>query len=191
MTKKNLKEVILGTPKKTRGHPKKKMGFVSPVYPRSSVQEYESPFLHKIATKIVVDDSTFIPQYQSSGAACVDLIANLGTENPLIIPPNATEVIDCGFSLELPSGYKAVISARSGLASKGVIITNAPGIVDSDYRGRVRAIVSNIGTTDIEIFHCQRFAQMSIEPVYVFDWILSSTLEDTAREDGGFGSTGE
>lgn len=157
---------------------------------RSPAYDFYEPMLHKVATKILADDSMFIPKYQSSEAACADLIANI-PEGELTFQRNSTFLVDCGFNLELQAGYRALISARSGLASKGLIVANGPGIVDSDYRGRVKVILANIGENPITIKHGDRVAQMSIEPVYVFDWVPVSRLTDTTRGNGGFGSTGK
>ena len=118
------------------------------------------------------------------------MVANLA--EPLVVLPQGVVIIDCGFSLELKSGYKACIVARSGTAKKGILIANAPGQIDPDYRGRVGAIVVNITSQVLTINPDDRIAQIYIEPIYKFDWI-SSKKEDLSRTDrgeGGFGSTG-
>ena len=163
---------------------------------RSILKDYTQPLLHKVVTKIVVDDPMFIPKYETEGAACVDLIANIpppleGAAPGLRIPHRGVVRIDCGFSMELKPGYKACISARSGKASSGLIVANGPGQIDSDYRGRVQVIVCNVGQSNpVQINHGDRIAQMWIEPVYSFEWEVVSALSDTARGSGGFGSTG-
>jgi dUTP pyrophosphatase len=163
--------------------------------PACSTKHLNAPNPFKIATNIVVDDPMFLPKYQTLGSACVDLVANLKFDDPnkklIQLPYRCTTVVDCGFSMEIPFGYKATISARSGLASKGLTVANAPGQVDSDYRGRVKVILVNVGKEIIVINHGDRIAQMAIEPVYTFDWLVSEELSDTERGPNGFGSTGK
>ena len=166
-----------------------KVVVAKPAHKKSPVKKYDSPMLHQVATKIVADDEKFIPQYQTEDAACADLVANL--QAPIQICSRGVAVIDCGFHLELKSGYKACIVARSGSAKKGLIVGNAPGQVDPDYRDRVGVILINAGKEIIVINPGDRIAQIYIEPIFKFDWVLSK-LEDlspTSRK-GGFGSTG-
>jgi len=132
---------------------------------RNIIQSFSEPLLHKIATKLVADDSMFIPQYQKDSVS-VNLIANI-PEGKIQIPHRGTAVIDCGISLELTPGYKAVISVTREWAEIGLIcstqfITN----------GRVKVIVNNIGRQVILVQHGVQIAQMIIEPVYLFNWDL-------------------
>jgi dUTP pyrophosphatase len=166
----------------------KKKGMMSIKVQPSPVENYINPTLDKIGTKIVADDAAFIPLYKTEGAACADLVANTGSD--IEIPPGGVTIVDCGFSMQLPVGYKALVTSRSGLASQGLIVANGPGIIDSDYRGRIKVILSNVGTSTVTVKHADRVAQLSIEPVIRFDWQLTKTLEDSARGDGGLGSTG-
>lgn len=131
----------------------------------------------------------FIPQYQTEQAAAVDLIANI-PGGSVIMPYRSIEIIDCGFSMELPEGYKSLIGIRSGLASRGMVVVNAPGVIDSDYRGRIKVIAANIGKEVLVVKHGERFAQMRVEPVYTFAWTPVSSLSETNRGEGGIGSTG-
>lgn len=160
-----------------------------PAKKRSVLQKFNSPILHQVATKIVADDEKFIPQYQTDDAACADLVANI--TQPLQICSRGIAVVDCGFSLELKSGYKACIVARSGLAKKGLIVANSPGQIDPDYRNRVGVILVNIGKEIIVVNPGDRVAQIYIEPIYKFDWV-SCKQEDLSpsNRNGGFGSTG-
>jgi dUTP pyrophosphatase len=154
----------------------------------------EHPSLKRVITKIKADDPMFIPQYQTEGAACCDLVANIPLdENGLrqvTLTHRSTERIDCGFSMEIKPGYKACIVARSGLASKGLIVSNSVGTVDYDFRGRVQTLVTNVGKEIIVIKHGDRIAQFYIEPVYQFEWLVAEALSETERGIGGFGSTG-
>jgi dUTP pyrophosphatase len=100
-------------------------------------------------------------------------------------------LVDCGFSMEISPGYKAEIMARSGWASKGVVVTNAPGQIDEDYRGRIKVIIGNFGTNNpVVIKHGDKIAQMAIVPVWKFEWQVVTELSETVRGAGGFGSTG-
>lgn len=162
----------------------------TPIPTQSPIKDYNEPQLYKVLTKIVVDDPMFIPQYKTDGAACVDLVANL-KDGPLLLTHRSTTRVDCGFSMQLKPGYKANIRARSGLACQGLVVTNGPGCVDEDYRGRVQVIITNVGNVNpVTIKHGDRIAQMEIEPVYRFEWEVVEALEETVRGSGGFGSTG-
>ena len=136
----------------------------------------------------------FVPMYKSAGAAACDLIANIPTNdashNFISVMPNQIETIDVGFSMELPEGWEAQIRVRSSLALQGLQVTNAPGTIDSDYRGRVKVIVNSVSKNIIRITHGDRFAQMLIKPVWQIDWIPVDVLNPTERNAGGFGSTG-
>lgn len=150
--------------------------------------------MKKVLAKIVADDPMFVPKYQTDGSACCDLVANVPMNSnnvrQLTIVHRGTVLVDCGFSMEVPPGYKANIMARSGWATKGLIVTNGPGQIDSDYRNRIKVIVTNVGAQNpVVIQHGERIAQMSIEPVYMFEWEMVSELSTTNRL-GGFGSTG-
>jgi len=173
----------------------KPKGTCCSVAPTSSAKDWDHPLLHNVATKIVVDDPMFVPKYQTDGSACVDLVANIEEDvagnKRLALSHRSTVVVDCGFSMELPAGYKSVISVRSSMAKHGLIVTNGPGIIDSDYRGRVQVIVTNVGKEIVVIEHGDRFAQMSVEPVFTFEWQFAEALGETERGEGGFGSTGE
>ena len=190
-----------GRTKVTRARPKRKSeskkGVVKvkaeAVLPPSAASDYDCPSILNVATKIVVDEDQFLPTYQTKESACVELIANLEEDHAgskrVALPHRATVVIDCGFSMQLPAGYKACISARSILANKGLIVTNAPGQIDSD--GRVKVVVTNVGKEIVVIEHGDRFAQMWVEPVYLFEWVYASVLDSSDRGAGGFGSTGD
>lgn len=163
----------------------------------SPVKDFYEPPILSVATKIVADDPMFIPKYQTPGSACADLVANipvnefLNNERKIALTHRSTLLVDCGFSMELPPGYKACIAARSSLASKGLVVANAPAQIDSDYRGRVKIIVTNIGKEILTISHGDRIGQIYLERVTLFDWVVSSALGETERGVGGFGSTGK
>lgn len=148
----------------------------------------------RIPIKIKADNSQFIPMYKTKGAAAADLIANIPEndvgERTVVLTPGSVVTIDAGFSMALPEGWEAQIRARSGLAQKGIQVTNSPGTIDSDYRGRIAVILNNAGKEIVVIKHGDRFAQMLLKPVYFFAWNIVSDLDSTERGAGGFGSTG-
>lgn len=92
-------------------------------------------------------------------------------------------------SVAVPPGFKLCIVARSGLADKGIVVTNAPAQIDSDYRNEIEVIVANHGREIVPISHGERVAQMYIEPVYKIEWEVVDQLDATERK-GGFGHTG-
>lgn len=93
--------------------------------------------------------------------------------------------------MEIPSGFHAKICIRSSLGKEGVIIPNSPGIIDSDYRGKVHVVLLNLNDQVFNIKYGQRIAQMIIEKNYDIDWLITDELSDTLRGEGGFGSTGK
>lgn len=146
--------------------------------------------MQNISVKILADNEDFIPKYQTHGSACADLVCNLNNEYQIIYP-NETCLFDCGFSMELPDGWEAQIRPRSGLSSKGLIILNSPGTIDSDYRGRIKVNMKNCSENKITINNKQRIAQISVHPITQLNWVKSESLSATQRGSGGFGSTGQ
>ena len=134
-------------------------------------------------------DNLDLPSYATSGAAGLDLAAAIG--QPICLKPNMRQAIPTGFAMALPAGYEAQIRPRSGLALKyGITVANAPGTIDSDYRGEIAVILVNNGTDDFTITHGMRIAQMVIAAVTNMTPVEADDLDDTARAAGGFGSTG-
>ena len=134
-------------------------------------------------------DDVVLPDYATPGAAGMDIAAHLDTA--VTLAPFARAAIATGFSMQLPSGYEAQIRPRSGLALKhGVTVANAPGTIDSDYRGEVAVILINLSQQDFTITPGMRIAQMVIAPVTHcrFEDILQLDMSD--RGASGFGSTG-
>ena len=130
-----------------------------------------------------------LPSYATSGAAGLDLAAAI--DQPIYLKPNMRQAIPTGFAMALPAGYEAQIRPRSGLALKyGITVANAPGTIDSDYRGEIAVILVNNGTDDFTITHGMRIAQMVIAAVTIMTPVEADDLDDTARAAGGFGSTG-
>jgi len=132
-----------------------------------------------------------LPAYQSAGAAGLDLVAAVPLGAPVILPPGGRCLAPTGLMLEIPEGYEAQVRPRSGLALKqGVTVLNAPGTIDSDYRGELGVILVNHGEAPFVIARGDRIAQLVPAPVQRATLDEVDALEDTARGAGGFGSTG-
>lgn len=130
-----------------------------------------------------------LPTYVTAGAAGMDLFA--AVDQPVELQPGAIELIPTGIAIALPEGYEAQIRSRSGLALKyGVFALNAPGTIDSDYRGEIGVILANIGKSPFLIHRGDRIAQMVIARYERAVWKVVDHLPNTARGEGGFGSTG-
>lgn len=130
-----------------------------------------------------------IPEYQSSGAAGMDLHACI-TEN-MLLNPGEIRAVPTGIAIELPEGYEAQIRPRSGLALKhGLTVLNTPGTIDPDYRGEVMVILANLGDKPIIIGSGMRIAQMVITRFEKAEWEVVDELSNTERGEAGLGSTG-
>ena len=138
------------------------------------------------------DTALGLPQYETAGAAGADLRANLPDRGSVTLQPMERAIVPTGLRMAIPLGYEVQIRARSSMAYKhGIGLPNAPGTIDSDYRGPVGAIMINFGTESYTIHHGDRIAQMVVAPVVQADFSAVSALSDTARGEGGFGSTGK
>lgn len=132
-----------------------------------------------------------LPAYETTGAAGADLRANFPDRASVMLAPGARALVPTGLRLAVPAGYEVQVRPRSGLALKhGITLLNSPGTIDSDYRGPLGVIVMNAGHEAFHISHGDRIAQMVLAPVLRATFDLVDTLEDTARGQGGFGSTG-
>ena len=130
-----------------------------------------------------------LPEYQSSGSSGADVCAYL--ENDVVIEKGSVALIPTGLFVEIPGGYEAQIRPRSGLALKhGITLLNTPGTIDSDYRGEIKIIMANLGPEPFTVKNGMRIGQMVINRVYRADFLVTDTLRDTERSDGGFGHTG-
>jgi dUTP pyrophosphatase len=128
-----------------------------------------------------------LPAYETAGAAGMDLRA----AEAVTLKPGARHLVSTGLAIALPDGFEAQVRPRSGLAVKhGVTVLNAPGTIDSDYRGEVKVPLINHGQDDFVIARGDRIAQMVIAPVTRAAWSEVDLLGDTARGAGGFGSSG-
>ena len=138
-----------------------------------------------------VDQTLGFPAYETSGAAGADLKANLPGRVDVVLQPAARALIATGLRLAIPKGFEAQIRPRSGLAFKhGITVANSPGTIDSDYRGPLGVILLNMGAQNFTIVHGDRIAQMVIAPVVQAEFVLVGQLDETIRDQDGFGSTG-
>ena len=130
-----------------------------------------------------------LPRYETDGAAGMDICAAVSA--PLTIKPMQREAVPTGLAMAIPQGYEVQVRPRSGLAYKhGLTVANAPGTIDSDYRGEVKVILINLGDAPVEITHGMRIAQLVLAPVAMAAPKIVNQLDDTDRGAGGFGSTG-
>jgi dUTP pyrophosphatase len=149
--------------------------------------------VHLVSVRIArLSDATKdipLPEYATGGSAGMDIRA--AVEGDLILKAGETALVPTGFAIALPAGYEAQVRPRSGLAIKNRVgILNAPGTIDSDYRGEVKVILTNFGGEDFTVRRGDRIAQMIIAPYVRADWDEKDTLDDTGRGIGGFGHTG-
>ncbi len=130
-----------------------------------------------------------LPTYATDGAAGADLRAAVEAE--LVLVPGERAAVPTGLVVEIPHGYEGQVRPRSGLAIKvGLTIVNAPGTIDSDYRGELKVLMVNLGGQPVSIRRGDRIAQLLITPVVQARFTESDVLSVSNRGDGGFGSTG-
>lgn len=130
-----------------------------------------------------------LPSYQTEHAAGLDLRA--AVESPTVIEPGAVRLVPTGLCVEIPPGYEGQVRMRSGLALKhGLLLPNAPGTIDADYRGEVQVIVMNASATAFTVERGLRFAQLVIAKVEHATLVEVEELAESARGAGGFGHTG-
>jgi len=130
-----------------------------------------------------------LPSKATPGAAGFDLHA--AVEGELRIAPQERALVPTGFAIAVPQGFEAQVRPRSGLALRhGIVLPNAPGTIDSDYRGEIQVIVMNTGRDPFIVRRGDRIAQLVIAPVALAEWREVDALDETARGAGGFGHTG-
>lgn len=133
-------------------------------------------------------DNAILPEYQTAQAAGMDLHACL--DGPVTLAPMERRMIPTGLAIALPDGYEAQIRARSGLSIKhGITVVNGIGTVDADYRGEIGVLVINLGQEPFDVEPDMRIAQMVIAKYETIAWQQTDALGETARGEGGFGST--
>jgi dUTP pyrophosphatase len=128
-----------------------------------------------------------LPAYATEGAAGMDVLA----AEDVTLAPGARHAVATGLAVAIPPGFEIQVRPRSGLALKhGVTVPNTPGTIDSDYRGELKVIMINHGAQPFEIRRGDRIAQLVLAPVMQATWLKVDELDETARGEGGFGSTG-
>jgi len=128
-----------------------------------------------------------LPAYATAGAAGMDVLA----AEDVTLAPGARHAVATGLALAIPPGFEIQVRPRSGLALKhGIGVPNAPGTIDSDYRGELKVILINHGADAFEVLRGDRIAQLVLSPVVRATWLKVDELDETARGEGGFGSTG-
>ncbi len=142
----------------------------------------------KIKRKPGLDDLP-LPQYMTEHSAGLDLYAS--NDEPITISPGEIKLVPTGLFLEIPVGYEGQVRARSGLALRhGLMLPNAPGTIDADYRGELQVILGNCGREPYTIERGMRFAQFVISPVAHVSVVEVAELGASVRGGGGFGHTG-
>lgn len=140
--------------------------------------------------KLINQSKHPLPEYATEHAAGMDLRANLN--EPITLKPLERTLVATGLFMELPIGFEAQIRPRSGLAFKnGLTVLNSPGTIDADYRGEIKVLLVNLSNTDFVINDGERIAQMVIAKHEVATWEVVTSLEESNRGAGGFGSTGK
>jgi len=130
-----------------------------------------------------------VPAYMTEHAAGMDLCTVI--DQPVVLKPGERTLLPTGLAMEIPPGYEGQVRPRSGLAlKKGIALVNAPGTIDSDYRGEVGIIIINHGNEAVEFHPGDRIAQLVVAPVTRAALVETDSLNDSARSSGGFGHTG-
>jgi dUTP pyrophosphatase len=130
-----------------------------------------------------------LPSYASAGAAGADLCS--AEAGAVEIAPGQRVALATGLVIEIPDGFEVQVRPRSGLAARhGLTVINAPGTIDSDYRGEVKVLLVNLGEERVTVDRGDRIAQMVVAPVTRVEFVESEHVNDTDRGAGGFGSTG-
>ncbi|QCI93746.1 dUTP diphosphatase [Novosphingobium sp. EMRT-2] len=128
-----------------------------------------------------------LPAYATAGAAGMDVVS----AEDVTLAPGARHAVATGLAVAIPQGFEIQVRPRSGLALKhGVTVPNTPGTIDSDYRGELKVILINLGAEPFAIRRGDRVAQLVLAPVTQASWLEVDELDETARGEGGFGSTG-
>ncbi len=140
--------------------------------------------------KVINKSANALPAYETELAAGMDVRADLAQSMEL--PPLGRAMVPTGLYVEIPAGYEMQVRPRSGLAARhGVTVLNSPGTIDADYRGEISVILVNLSDRAFVIEPGERIAQLVVAPVARASWENADTLGNTARGEGGFGSTGK
>ncbi|MEZ5893930.1 MAG: dUTP diphosphatase [Parvularculaceae bacterium] len=151
--------------------------------------EAEAPSLTVRIKRLPNGEGLDLPRYETALAAGCDVRA--AVTEPLVLKPGERFMVPTGIAIALPPGWEAQMRPRSGLAAKhGISCVNSPGTIDADYRGELKVILINHGADDFLINRGDRIGQMVFAPVFQASFEEVDELDETARGQGGFGSTG-
>lgn len=140
--------------------------------------------------KVVNKSNHRLPEYQTAGAAGMDLKADIS--EPIVLKPGEVQVIPTGLYMAIPEGYEIQVRSRSGLAAKNFIFClNSPGTLDADWRGNTGVILANFGKNNFVVNPGDRIAQAVLNKIEKIEWEEVSELDTTERGEGGFGHTGK
>lgn len=140
--------------------------------------------------KVVNKSNHRLPEYQTAGAAGMDLKADIS--KPIVLKPGEVQVIPTGLYMAIPEGYEIQVRSRSGLAAKyGIFCLNSPGTLDADWRGNTGVILANFGKNNFVVNPGDRIAQAVLNKIEKIEWVEVSELDTTERGEGGFGHTGK
>ena len=140
--------------------------------------------------KVVNKSNHRLPEYQTAGAAGMDLKADIS--EPVVLKPGEVQVIPTGLYMAIPEGYEIQVRSRSGLAAKyGIFCLNSPGTLDADWRGNTGVILANLGKNNFVVNPGDRIAQAVLNKIEKIEWEEVSELDTTERGEGGFGHTGK
>ena len=143
----------------------------------------------KMNVQVINNSKHATPNYETEGAAGMDLRANI--ETSITLKPLERAIVKTGLYIALPIGFEAQVRPRSGLAAKkGITVLNAPGTVDADYRGEIGVILVNLSNEAFTVNDGERIAQLIIAKHERIHWKEVTVLSETERGAGGFGSTG-
>lgn len=146
--------------------------------------------MEKIIVKVIKNEGVTLPKYETSGAAGMDVRANIS--EPIVLGSLDRALIPLGLRLEIPEGYEVQVRPRSGLALKhGIGMVNSIGTIDSDYRGEIGAIIVNLSKEPYTIQPQERIGQLVLNKVEQIEWEVVEKLSESERGSGGFGSTGK
>lgn len=134
----------------------------------------------------VMSESGLLPEKQTEGSSGFDL----SCIEDVLLPVGKTVLIKTGVRMEIPQGYEGQVRARSGIAKRGIIVTNGIGTIDADYRGDIGVLFTNLSNSDVFFEKGERIAQIVIMPVQRVNLVLVDDLSETVRGEGGFGSSG-
>ena len=154
---------------------------------RSTNSELADASVPLLVKRLAHGEGLDLPAYATEGAAGMDVVS----AEDIVLSPGGRHAVATGLSLAIPAGYEVQVRPRSGLALKhGISVPNAPGTIDSDYRGELKVILINLGSDDFEVRRGDRIAQLVLAPVTRASWLEVDDLDETGRGEGGFGSTG-